>query len=187
MAVTDVSICNSALAKLGAERIISLSDTSARAVLMKEQFEKIRDELLYSHPWNFATARAEIAPLVADPLYDFDYQFQLPSDCLRVIGTDIPNAGAWKVEGRILVCNQNAVNIKYIKQVTDASQFTPGFAEVLAAKLAADVCYAITQSATLQDRMDMKYRDQLRQARSFDAQESTGDRVYADTWFNSRA
>lgn len=187
MTVTNTSICNSALAKIGAERIISLNDDNARAKLMKEQYEKLLGELLYSHPWNFATARVSLAPLVTPPVSDFSQQFQLPADCLRVIGTDLLPENSWTVEGRLFLCNSDTVIIKYIKLVTDTSLFTPAFAEVLACKLAAECAYSLTQSTTLSDGLYQKYEYKLRQARSFDAQESVGDRVYADTWLNSRA
>lgn len=186
MAASEAAICNSALSKIGAQRILSLNDNNERSRLMKEQYEKNRDELLYSHPWNFATDRVQLAPLVEKPIYDWDYQFQLPADCLRVYGTDLPKEYPWKVEGRMLMANVNAVSIKYIKQVTDVSQFTPGFSEVLATKIASDVCYSITQSVTLRDQLLREYNDKLRQARSFDAQEGQGDRVYARSWLNAR-
>jgi len=58
MAATNEDIANSALAKLGAEEITSLSDTTRRARLVNRQFVKIRDKLLRSHPWNFAIKRS---------------------------------------------------------------------------------------------------------------------------------
>jgi len=187
MATTETSICNSALTKIGAGRIISLDDTSERAKLLKEQYPLLRDALLYEHPWNFATARIEVAPLVAAPEYEFDFQYQLPSDCLRVYGTDMPKDWPWKVEGTKLLCNSSTLIIKYIKRVTDTSQFSSEFAEVLAWRIASEIAYSVTQSSSLRDSADAKYERALRQARSFDAQESNGDRVYADTWLNSRA
>lgn len=57
MAATNEDIANSALLKLGAESITSLSDTTRRARLVNEQFNKIRKRLLRSHPWNFAMKR----------------------------------------------------------------------------------------------------------------------------------
>jgi hypothetical protein len=130
MPVTETSICNSALAKLGADRIVSLAADNHRARLMQEQYEKIRDDLLYSHPWNFAVKRVELAPLVDAPIFDFSYQFQLPTDCLRVIGSDLPKEAEWKIEGRLLLANYDSIKIQYIAQETDTSKFTPGFSEV---------------------------------------------------------
>lgn len=187
MSTSEVAICNSALAKVGAGRILSLDDNNDRAKLLKEQYYKVRDELLYSHPWNFATARASLAPSADTPLFDWDYQFPLPSDVLRVYGTDLAKTDEWTVEGRNLMCNYDTVQIKYIKLVTDVNKFTPGFAEVLACKLAADIAYSITQSASLSDMLYKAYEKKLREVRTFDAQEGAGDRVYADSWLNSRA
>lgn len=187
MVTSEVAICNSALAKVGAQRILSLDDNNERAKLLKEQYEKIRDELLYSHPWNFATERASLAPSNVAPKFDWDYQFPLASDVLRVYGTDLPKTEPWTVEGRMFMCNYDTVQIKYIKQVTDVSKYTPGFVEVLALKIAADIAYSITQSATLASTLNDKYEKRLREVRSFDAQEGAGDRVYADSWLNSRA
>lgn len=186
MAVTEVSICNSALIKIGAERILSLDDNTARAKLLKEIYPLVRDDLISSHPWNFATGRVALAALATAPLYEWSYNFQLPSDCLRVYGTDI-DPDPWKVEEGKLLCNSGTVTIKYIKQVTDTAKFSAYFVETFACRLAAEIAYALTQSTTLKDSAEAKYERQLRVARSFDAQESMGDRVYADSWLNSRA
>lgn len=58
MASTNEDIANSALSKLGASKISSLSDNTRSAILINEQFHKKRKELLRSHPWNFAIKRA---------------------------------------------------------------------------------------------------------------------------------
>lgn len=63
MATSDVEICNSALAKLGAESITSLSDTTRRAVLCNRQYDKIRKKMLRMHPWNFAIKRVWLSPI----------------------------------------------------------------------------------------------------------------------------
>jgi hypothetical protein len=184
--VSEVSICNSALAKLGAERIISLDDDNPRAIVMKEQYHKVRDSLLYSHPWNFAIVYSELAQLADQPEYDFDYKFGLPNDCLRVIDTDLPSGERWKVFGRDLYCNETSVSIRYLSNSVDVSDFSPAFIEALACKLASDVTFTIVQDAALKASLYKEYTQNLREARSFDAQESGGDRVYSDNWLNSR-
>lgn len=186
MAVTETSICNSALIKVGAQRIVSLNDNNEQARLVKEQYEKHRDELLYSHPWNFATDRVELAAVVAEPVYEFGQKFQLPADVLRVYGSDLPQDDRWKVEGRFLLANTAVIKIKYIKKVTDTSKYSPAFAEALATKIAADISYSLTQNASLKTQLMQEYLIKLREARSFDGQESQGDRVYADSWLNAR-
>lgn len=186
MAITEVSICNTALTKIGASRILSLTEESERAKTMLEVYDIIRDSLLSSHPWKFAVQRAELAALVAAPSYEWSYQFQLPSDCLRVIGTDLPNGEPWQVEGDKLLCNYDTLKIKYIRQLTDTSMYSAYFVELLACALAATVAYRLTQSTSIKESMQLEYDKQLKVARSFNAQEGAGDRVYADTWLNSR-
>lgn len=186
MAVTETSICNSALIKVGAQRILSLNEDSEQARLVKEQYEKNRDELLYAHPWNFASDRVELAAVDAEPAYEFGYKFQLPADVLRVYGSNLSQDQRWKVEGRYLVAPEPNIKILYIKKITDTSMFSPAFSEALAVKIAADISYSLTQNASLRQQLMQEYLIRLREARSFDGQESQGDRVYADSWLNAR-
>jgi hypothetical protein len=185
MPASDVSIANSALAKLGGDRIISLDDDTREARLLKEQFEKVRDDLLRSHPWNFAIERASLAALVSAPAFGFNKQYQVPSDCLRVLEIDAEDV-EWQKEGNVIVTDSDSLSIKYIKKVTNAGLFDTCFCEVFATKLAADVCFAITQNATLKKTLFDEYMQKLREARSYDGQEGGTRQVYARTWLNAR-
>ena len=186
MATSEVEICNSAIVKLGGQRIVSLTDNNPIARLMNEQYPKHRDELLYSHPWKFAMtsyAPAEIAkpPGVNTP----DFRYGLPADCLRVVGTD-SKTDRWYVQDGSLYCDRAQPLIYYIAKITDVSKFTPGFSEVLALKIAADCAYSIVQSVSLKTQLAQEYENKLRQVRSFSAQEGSTPRVYADDWLHSR-
>lgn len=183
---TDVGICNSALAKIGAERISSLSETTKRAIFCNEQYEKLRDEVLEAHPWNFALLRASLTSS-GTPTWGYDYTYPLPTNCLRVVKAEYDDI-EWKVEGRDILTDEGSpFNILYISQVTDPSYFTPLFAEALACRLAADLAYAIAQSNTLQTTMMDAYNKVLRQARSADAQGGgSADVIGASDWVDSR-
>ena len=61
MPVTAVSICNLALARLGDATIESLDDATAQAEYCNLFYAQTRDEVLRSHPWNFAIARKALA------------------------------------------------------------------------------------------------------------------------------
>lgn len=202
MAVTDVSICNSALAKVGAGRINTLNDDTKTARLCLEQYPKLRDAALKNHPWNFAIKRAELSKLVTTPAFGFDNEFQLPIDCLRVLNLDVeefhPHGGfphhsaignhshGYKVEGRKLLTDLAEVKIRYIFAEDNAGNFDPEFAEYLAYKLAADLAYPLVQSVSLTDRMLALADRVLKDVRSSDAQEGTPDDLIANVWINSR-
>lgn len=190
MGVTSVTqIQNSALIKLGADLINSEDDENKRARLVKEQYPKVRDDLLRAHPWKFATTRINLSPIDPKPanFFDYDNVFQLPADCLRVIGTSLCDTEQWTVEDRYFLCNnESAPIIKYIKQVTNVSKFDDNFCEVLAWAIAADIAYALTQNVARETSARASYKDQLTTARSFNAQQGSGPRVAADGFVNSR-
>lgn len=75
MAVTETQICNRALQRIGAERIVDMdSDTSKRATACKDAYDFIRDEVLQAFPWKNTTSRAQLvratvtAATKADPI-----------------------------------------------------------------------------------------------------------------------
>jgi len=185
VAASETAIANSALAKLGADRIISLDDDTREARLLKEQFGKIRDDLLRAHPWNFATVRVALAELPTAPAFGFYKSFQVPTDCVRVLEIDSQDL-EWQREGNTIVTDASTVNIRYVQKVTETGKFDANFSEVLATKLAADLAYAFTQSTSLRDSLLAEYMQKLREARSFDAQEGGTRQVYANQWLNSR-
>lgn len=188
MAVDELSIVNDALILIGAEPITDLSANTKAARICNESYSKVRDQLLAAHPWNFATTRREITSDADLPAgYENDewaYAHSLPSDILRVLTLD--QEEPWKVEARKIFTTYTPVMIKAIKQVTDTTLFSKTFEEALAYKLAARIAYAITQSATIVEAVTKQAEEALRNARSFDAQESSLDVVEAEDFINVR-
>lgn len=187
---SSTEIVNSALIKLGAERIISLDDASTRARIMKEQYPKRRDALLLSHPWNFSISYVELAvvdPTPSDLEWDYTYVFQLPDDCLRVIKTNLLYTDEWEeIEGNRIACDVSELKIKYIKRVETVEYFSDRFCETLAYDLAADTALAITGSSEKAEAAKKEYKEYLRESRSFDAQVGSIKRVESNDWLDSR-
>lgn len=185
MAATEVEICNSALIKVGADRITTLDDVNERARLCKEQYPKVRDDLLRSHPWNFAIEREELTVDGTAPVYLFAYRFAVPSLCLRILEV-WSNEYDWQREGSFIVTDSATVKIRYIKKITDVTKYDVNFCEALASKLAADISYSLAQSSSLKETLMKQAEMAVRQARSFDAQEGTPQRVVANDWLTVR-
>lgn len=188
MATSWTEVVNLALIDLGAERITSLDDASNQASLGKQLYPQARDEVLRSHPWNCATARAQLAAISAAPSFGFSNQFQLPADCLRVLYVDGALAeDQWRVEGRRVLTDLGApLNIVYMQQVVDPSGLDPLVVSAIAAQLAMRLARPLYQSESLADGMRRLYERRLQEARSMDAQESNGDRLEADYFVRSR-
>ena len=184
MAITAVSICNSALLKIGAQRIASLDENNKRAISCKEQYEKNRDDVLRSHPWNFALKRVALSLLTTTPAFGFDYEFQLPTDCLRVISID-PRV-KHSIEGRKLLADETSISMLYISKITDTNLYDPNFVEALALRLASDLAYPLVQSVNLKQELLKEYQEFIRDARTFSAQEGSADDFMEDYFLNAR-
>lgn len=190
MSSTETEICNSALIKVGADTIASLTDNSKRARLCNKLYGTCRDEVLYAHPWNFAIKRVQLARLSTSPTYEFTYAYQLPSDVLRVLGTKGSDLYGptlnWQREGDTIVSDESSMMVRYIAKITDVQKFNSMFKEVLALRIAGDLAYPLTQSNSLTDRLKKEYREWIRESRSFDAQEGNVKRVVASEWRDAR-
>lgn len=182
---SNVQIANLGLIKIGADTIASLTDPSKNAKLCAAVFEVCREQLLRSHPWNFATKRVKLSPLTDAPAFDYNYQFSLPSDCLRVIriGDTDPE---FKVEGRRLLTNERLINLLYISDVTDPNQFDSLFQECLALKISAEISYAVTGQVGLKQDLLTQLDSMLKKAAQVDAQEGTAEVMDSGSWFKSR-
>jgi len=192
MATSSTEICNSALNKIGAMRIDNISDNTKAAKLCNDQYDRLRREVLRSHPWNFAITWISLAATVNNPVSDdYDYEFIIPSDVLRVLQTDITDDLGWEVGNnvdgnKVIFCNNSSLKIKYIKDITNTTRFPPDFEEVLAFRMAADMAYSLVQSRAVQDQMFTYYGATLARAMSFDAQEKGQDEITADEFTNIR-
>jgi hypothetical protein len=193
MAASSLDICNSALHKLGATRISSLSGSEKAAIILNDRYDTLRKEVLRSHPWNFAIAYVSLAPTVNTPVWDkWKNEFVIPSDVLRVLETDVDDYNTdWEIGynadgNKVIFTNTNTLKIKYIKDVTNTTRFAPDFEEALAFRIAADIAYAIVQSTTVQQNMFQLYEKSVALARSFDSQENALDEIEANTFIDIR-
>lgn len=183
MAESDVQICNYALTMIGAERINALDEDTKQARELNAVYELVRDACLAEHEWSFATQRVSLGAALSDtPLFDYDYQYSLPSNCLRVIETDLGENEPWKVEGRYLLCNASAVYIKYVKKETSATLYSPAFTKYLATRLAEEVCFAITDSRTMEADMHERAEKIKKSGYGVDSVEGSNDYPIQDNW-----
>jgi hypothetical protein len=200
MATSDVDICNAALIKLGADTINALNENNVRARTMSARYADVRDAELRRRRWKFSIKRASLAALSAAPAADYDRQFQLPVDYLRLIeGGDIAEtadlsdfrsgAGAalYSIEGKKLLTNLSApLNIRYIAKITDVSLFDSAFGEALASRLAYECCEKITQSDSKRSLAMDDYRLALSEARRANAIERPSESPADDSWVAAR-
>ena len=186
-----VGICNSALTKLGATRIIQMTEGSKNANLCNEQYDKVKDDLLRSHVWNFAVRRTKLAQLAETPTFGFDYVYQLPSDFIRLVSVHPDDSGRcgmpYKIEGKKLLTDVSDVYLRYVYEVTDPNEMDALFRETLAWSMALDLAIPITQSSTTREQMKDGLRSQISRAKSVDAIEDYPELEPQPQWVTERA
>lgn len=190
---SKVGICNLALIRLGSQPITAITDDTKRAIALNANYDIVLDIVLADNPWNFAISRTTLARLADAPAFGYSYQYQLPSDCLKVLGiVDETVSGnpdptiEYKIEGGKLLTEESTVHLKYISRVTDPNLFSPKFLSAFAMRLAAEIAYHITGNASLKTEIMKEYVMELSGARSVDAQEDTPEVYQSDTWITAR-
>ena len=171
---SNVDICNSALNMIGGSNIISLTEDSRAARVCNQRYEFVRDAVFRAHPWNCLITRTSLAADSDTPAFEFDYQHSLPADCLRVMRPQDPDTG-FKVEGRKIISSTTPFPMIYISRVTDPNQYDLLLIESIAARLAADISYALVNSASLSQMLMITYESKVSEARFVDATEGTPD------------
>lgn len=197
MATSVVQIVNSALQKIHEDPIASLEDDRRAARIATTQYPIHRDQLLRRYRWKFAVARVVLAPDVEAPKFGFTKRFLRPADLLSVIGIYDPQdetrdinytAGRipYKVEGRYILCNETILNLYYVRQQTDVTQFDSLFSEALAWSLAVDFALSLANSQARADSARGALAQAIRDARLADAIEGAPEVMVASTWLDSR-
>lgn len=184
MAQTIVELCNAALTKVGAELILSLDDDTPSSNVCKQRYEPVKRLILRKHPWNCATKRLMLASLADVPEFGFGYKFAIPGDCLRVLSVD--DGYDYVVEGRYILYDETTLELKYIWDVDTPAVFDSMLDEAIAAWLAWDICYKLTQSTTMKQLLYEEAKQAVKWAKTPDAQEEAIQTVEANYYLDSR-
>jgi hypothetical protein len=182
---SETGICNAGLIKLGESTITSLSDSSKAARLCNERYAELRDLLLRDHLWQFAIKRLELAQSTTAPIFNWDYAYPLPSDCIRIIEPDIKDF-PFKVEGNNIITNESAVYLKYIARVTDPNDFSVSFRECLSLKIAWELAVPLTDNQQLAKEMENRFAVALGNAKAVGSIETPPDLLETESWLESR-
>lgn len=168
---SDIDVINGALAKLGEDTILAVTDSSPAARLASRTYGDIRDALLREFPWNFATRRASLASSATAPEWGFARSFVLPSENLRLIEVNNSSDQEWRNEGGTIVTDMTApLEIKYVKRVSVDSMDST-FREALSARLSMEWAEPLSQTSSVVEQMASLYRNKLQVARAADGQE----------------
>lgn len=174
MSDTAITLCSKALIKIGAKSITSFAEDTAEAEVANQLYEPCLQNLLASYPWRFALTQKTLARLSQNPVSDYQYAYQLPNDCVRVLsaGQNIKSSGLnYKIVGQSLFTNAENVVLNYICRPQENS-FPAFFKEALIGKLAAEFCLPLTESTTRTEYVKKMAESNIATARLVDSQQN---------------
>jgi len=188
MALNDIALCSRALIRLGAAPITSFNDGTAESEIAGALYAPVRDALLSSYPWSFASGQVELTQLAEAPASDFEYAYQLPNDFLRAIsaGSSVRGNGArYRISRGELHTDYESILLSYIFR-PDEAEFPPFFDMVMITNLAAEFCMPVTESTSRAEVLSRIARQELQKARLIDAQQDTPKRLMDFTLIDVR-
>lgn len=191
---SETDIVNGALRLIGGSRVTSLTDGTKNANVASDLYDELRDDLLRSHPWNFATRRKKLAQSSTAPPFEFDHAYPLPDDWLRTISVHQNEAGAGTVLYRVeqvagqvaIVASADDIWLRYVAKVTDPNMMPADFRRALQLALARDMAVPVAASNTLQDSLAKQAERILARARSSDGLGAFPERRPRGSWAESR-
>lgn len=199
MAASNVAIANLALTKLGDLRILNLTDNTKPAREVNAVFDMARDYLQRRFSWRFCIKRANLAADSGTPLWDWSYQYQIPTDCLRILQvgqwypspdlSDLISTGGqeYVLEGKYILSNQaGPLKLRYLSRVTDPVQFDTAFDMAFSAYLAYLVAEPLTASAEQKQMAYQDYRNAIKDAVIANAIENPPESLADQTWILAR-
>lgn len=173
MALTAIALCSRALIRIGAGSIAAFDDGTTEAEVAANLYPSVRDAMLSSHPWTFATAQVRLPRLVAEPVADYDYAYRLPADFLRVLSAGAGTKGRgidYRIVENRLHTHSNEVILSYIFR-PDETSFPAFFDSALIARLAAEFCLPLTESTSRAEYLQKQATEDYRHAKLIDAQQ----------------
>jgi len=199
MAASNVAIANLALTKLGDLRILNLTDNTKPAREVNAVFDMARDYLQRRFSWRFCIKRANLAADTSTPLWDWSYQYPIPTDCLRILQvgqwypspdlSDLISTGGqeYVLEGKYILSNQaGPLKLRYLSRVTDPVQFDTAFDMAFSAYLAYLVAEPLTASAEQKQMAYQDYRNAVKDAVIANAIENPPESLADQTWILAR-
>ena len=187
---SKVGIANSALRKINNQPIISFTDGGKPANAIVDLYDPLREDLLASHNWSFATKRATLAQTTNTPVSRFDFEYQLPADWLKMVkvsDNEQSLAGVdYQIEDGKVLSSAEEIFIVYIANIQDPNLMTASFRETLAFRIAADLGIALGNSMSLSEIMMKRYEKAFRKARSNDTMGDRPPRIRSGSWVTAR-
>ena len=190
MAITKTIIINKALTQIGAARVTSIDDGSAKALLLTSVYEAALRSVLSECKWNFATKRAALATNSTITLGFYDVGqtivYDRPTDVIQIHDTAPANA-TWRDEGDYIISDSSDMALRYVYYLDDVTKYPIYFVDALIDKLSVDIAYVVVNDKNLAETFIKKYEGiTLPKAVSMNSQVGQQQVPRDEAWLNSK-
>jgi hypothetical protein len=182
---SDIDNASNALQMIGDEPISSFDDPGAGASVAKALYEPLAVSMLTRTYWTFALKKLPLNRISSTPLNEWQYEFQMPSDMLRVL--KVYPRSEYKIYQDRIYSNSQSLAIDYIFRA-NTSEWPAYFTLAFTYKLASEFALAVTDKPNKNAIYEEKFREAMASAYSADAQGNPQtpilDMPFIDSRFN---
>ena len=189
---SKMNIGNQVLGLLGiTEQIANLdSPTNDAEKQLNLWWDDCVKEILESHDWKFARAGVALASTTA-PTSEYDYAYQLPSDCLaarylwdvdakqRITDTE------YEVSGQMICTSLEEAYLIYTQYITVIGKYPAHFVKALRFLLASYMAPKFGDRASKSEDMLNKYEKALARAIEIDCSQNNYPDAGDDSWLSA--
>ena len=147
--MSEVDICNLALATIRVYPIGSLSEQTPAAMACARSYPVARDAVLQDFAWNFAEKEATLALAAGETASGWTFVYALPTDYINAVKIYNAASDSTKIEFKIrantagtlrrLLTNQEGAILIYTSRIETTTMFNPQFQDAVVARLAIDL------------------------------------------------
>lgn len=183
---TDVEIANQALLMLGQKTIQDLAEDTPEALAVRTYYDTSLEHTLRDIKPSFAVKRSASLALAFIPEFGFDFAYALPQDSEIVIDINHDDLGEqqfreWRIEGDNILTDRGQIKVLYIfNDATIEALMDGSYVKALAAYLAYEMSYTLTESSSKLDAMLKLYLLRADDARATYGLESSTVRTRND-------
>jgi hypothetical protein len=168
MGTTAVSNCNAAFLLIGADEINSLDEDTQEAKLANAVYDDTVEMLYQMYPWRFSLKYADLGGAVVATPELYKYQYQLPTDMLRLISL----VGDYPYQVFSDRLHTDATVAKIIYQARISPEKMPAyFVRTLQYSLAKIFCMSLQEDSDKATMFDNMADKEMKRARSIDSQQ----------------
>lgn len=195
MLSSKVEICNLALSRIGDKGSVENIDQPKKQteIVCAKWYDISRQTALRQMMPSFARMR-EFWALDASytPAFGYAYAYRYKSDCLKILGIGnlYQKRNDYAVEDGHIFVNEDypqGLPVRYIKDVTDVSRYTPDFIHLFAWFLARDICIELTENSNKLAEIEQMLPLKIMELCGVDAQENKPIRITHSELMRARA